>query len=144
MLKSPDKNTLLTVSVILLLLLSQPLCSQNLVGMKEQAVIKHVSSKMADYTQETDFVNNTYKYQRYVSNDGLQTMLVFFNDKGLCHEVRLSFDRSLISSKTKELDSYYNKLEERVWTERKGSRNYTITLTDDTWYYTLKFRETAK
>jgi hypothetical protein len=141
-LKYLDLNALLTFSV--LLLLSQPLCSQNLVGMKEQAVIKHVSTKMADYTQETGFVNSTYKYQRYVSNDGLQTMLVFFTDKGVCQEVRLSFDRSLIASKTKELDSFYNKVEEKVWTEKKGARSYTITLTDDTWYYTLKFRETTK
>lgn len=140
--KCPDKYTLLTFSVILLL--SQPLHSQNLVGMKEQAVIKHVRTNMADYIQETDFVNSTFKYQRYVSNDGLQTMLVFFNDKGICHEVRLSFDRSLIAAKTKELNSAYNKADEMVWTERKGSRSYTITLTDDTWYYTLKFRETAK
>ena len=140
--KCPDKHTLLTFSVILLL--SQPLQSQNLVGMKEQAVIKHVSTKMADFIQETDFVNSTFKYQRYITNDGLQTMLVFFNDKGICHEVRLSFDRSLLAAKTKELNSIYNKADEMVWTERKGSRNYTIMLTDDTWYYTLKFRETAK
>lgn len=142
MLKSPSIIALLTLSAILLF--SQSLYSQNMVGMKEKAVIKHVSSKMTDYTQETDFVNNSYKYQRYVSNDGLQTMLVFFNDRGVCHEVRVSFDRSLITSKTKELDSSYNKVDERVWAERKGSRNYTITLTDDTWYYTLKFRETVK
>jgi hypothetical protein len=99
---------------------------------------------MTDYNQETDFVNNSYKYQRYVSDDGLQTMLVFYNDKGVCNEVRLSFDKSLISSKTKELDLYYKKVEERVWSDKKGSRSYTITLTDDTWYYTLKFRETVK
>ena len=142
MLKFPNKNALLIFSVILLL--SQPLCSQNLVGMKEQAVIKHVSTKMADYNRETNFVNSSYKYQRYVSNDGLQTMLAFFNDKGVCIEVRLSFDKSLISSKTKELDSIYNRIDEKVWTQRKGSRNYKITLTDDTWYYSLRFRETAK
>jgi hypothetical protein len=141
-LKSPENSTLLIFSA--LLLFSQSLFSQNLVGMKEQAVIKHVSAKMADYKQETDFVNSSYKYQRYVTNDGLQTMLVFFNDKGVCHEVRLSFDRSLYSMKTKELDSFYTRVDEKMWMEKRGARSYTITMTDDTWYYTLKFRETIK
>ncbi len=140
--KYPDKYTLLIISV--LLLLSHPLNSQNLVGMKEQAVKKHVSTKMADFIQETDFVNSTFRYQRYVTNDGLQTLLVFFNDKGVCHEVRLSFDRSLLTTKMKELDTFYKKIAEMVWSENRGSRSYTITLTDDTWYYTLRFRETAK
>jgi hypothetical protein len=130
--------------MLALVAVSHQLYSQNFVGMKEPAITRFMGSKMPDYTREKGIVNNSYKYMRYVSEDGRQTLLVFFNGNGICNEVRLNFDKSLYTAKMTELNSSYTKLTEFTWTEKKGGRNYAIALTDDNWYYTLKFREITK
>jgi hypothetical protein len=126
------------------LFVSNMLFSQNLVGMKESDVVKYMSGNMQKYSMEKDIVNDTHKYLRYSTGDGMQTLLLFFDDKGYCKEVRLNLDRSLYNSKIRELDSSYSKQSSSEWTETKGKRLYSITMTDDTWYYTLKFKEIKK
>jgi hypothetical protein len=128
----------------LLLCLPAVAYSQNLVGMKEQTVIKHMSQNYANFTRENGIVNSSYKYFRYFTNDGLQTMLIFFDQNGVCKEVRLNFDRSMLTTRKKELDALYTKVNESEWLDKKGGRSYSITLTDDMWYYTLKYKEALK
>lgn len=128
----------------ILLSVSAMLSSQNLVGMKESDVVKYMSGNMQNYSIEKDIVNSIHKYLRYSTNDGMQTLLFFFDDRGNCHEVRLTLDRSLHTSKLRELDSVYSRKSPSEWTDMKGKRTYSITMTDDKWYYTLKFKEIKK
>ncbi len=120
------------------------LFSQNLVGMRESDVAKYMSGNMQNFSVEKDIVNGVHKYLRYSTNDGMQTLLFFFDEKGFCQEVRLSLDRSLHTSKVKELNSLYTVKSDSEWTDTKGKRKYSITMTDDSWYYTLKYKEIKK
>lgn len=139
MLKSPKIRTVIVV--IILLSVTTVIYPQNLVGLREPDIAKYMKAYMQSYSIEKDIVNSLHKYLKYSTGDGMQTLLVFFNEKGYCSEVRLSLDRSLYSTKVRELDSAYTKLNNAEWLEKKGRRQYRITLTDDKWYYTLKITE---
>ncbi len=123
---------------------STMLFSQNLVGMKESEIVKYMSGNMLNYSIEKGVVNSNYKYLRYSTSDGMQTILFFFDDRALCKEVRLTLDRSLHTAKLRELDSVYSKKNSSEWTDTKGKKKYSITMTDDTYYYTLKYKELKK
>lgn len=139
MLKFPNIRT----AIVALILLSATtiLYPQNLVGLREPDIVKYMKANMQNYSIDKDIVNSIHKYLKYSTGDGMQTLLVFFNDKGYCKEVRLSLDRSLYSTKVRELDSAYTKMNNSEWLEKKGRHQYRITLTDDKWYYTLKITE---
>jgi len=137
-------SLILIVSAVILQPVSSLLFSQNVVGMKEEDVTKYMNVNEPDFSMEKGVTNSNYKYLRYATSDGLQTVLVFFNNKGVCKEVRLSLDRSLYTAKVSKLDSMYLKQSKSEWIERKGKRSYSFTLIDDKWYYTLTIKEIIK
>lgn len=118
--------------------------AQNLVGMKEPEIIQYMSHNLPVFVRQKDIVNDRFNYLKYETKDGLQTMLVFLNNKLMCSEVRVTFDRALLAAKTRELNDKYSKTGENIWTEIKGRKHYLISLKDDNWYYTISIREISK
>jgi hypothetical protein len=118
--------------------------AQNYIGMTGSDIISNMDKSMQGFTRQKDVVNENFNYLKYESNDGLQTLLFFLGQKNRCVEVRLIFDKSLYSEKVKHNDDNYTKVGENRWTEKKGRKVYSITMTDDEWFYTVKIRETGK
>jgi hypothetical protein len=118
--------------------------AQNFVGMKEPEIMQYMNRNLPEFVRQKDIVNDRFNYLRFETNDGMQTMLVFLNDKMICSEVRVNFDRALLGVKTRELNDKYSKSGENIWTEIRGRKHYSLSLKDDNWYYTLSIREKTK
>jgi hypothetical protein len=99
---------------------------------------------MPGFERQKGIVNDSYNYLKYESKDGLQTLLFFFNNSGRCIEVRLNFDRSMYQEKVKINDDKYLKVSDNRWLDKRGRKEYSITMTDDIWFYTIRIRETEK
>lgn len=135
-------NILLLQAVVLFA--STRVSAQNFVGMKESAIIKKTESDLPSFKRESDYANERFRYLKYTTADGLQTMLIFLDSNGICTEVRISFDRSIYNEMVKDLNRLYSRSSDNVWTDTRKGRRFSITLSDDTWYYTVRFEATGK
>ncbi len=136
---------ILTLSLILLSSVFVPNSrAQNFVGVNEGEIVKSMDKSMPSFTRQKGVVNETWNYLKYESRDGLQTLLFFLDNKGRCTEVRHIFDRSLYSEKVSFNNEKYRRVSDNSWIEIKGRKEFSITLTDDTWFYTMRIREKEK
>jgi len=118
--------------------------AQNYIGLNEPEIVKNMQKSMPGFIRQTGIVNDSYNYLKYESKDGLQTLLFFMDKKDKCIEVRLNFDRSLYAEMVRDSDDKYLRVSENRWREIRGRKEYSITMTDDIWYFTLKIRATEK
>ncbi len=114
--------------------------SQNLVGRSRDEVASYMSEKMYDFSLQRYRGSEELSLLRYVDRGERQTILFFFDDKERCLEVRLIFDRAFYREKVSRLDSLYRRIGENEWAETRGEERYSITLSDDQFYYTIRFR----
>lgn len=99
-----------------------------------------MSEKMYDFSLQRYRGSEELSLLRYVDRGERQTILFFFDDKERCLEVRLIFDRAFYREKVSRLDSLYRRIGENEWAETRGEERYSITLSDDQFYYTIRFR----
>lgn len=124
-------------------LVCSPAAAQNFVDMKETAIVRIVERDYAGFIRQKEILNDNHSYLKYETGDGLQTLLIFLDQKGVCTEVRLSFDKSVYVEKLGMLNKMYSNSGNGLWTDKRGGKEYIITLADENWYYTLKFKGTG-
>lgn len=124
--------------------MAKPSYAQNYAGLRQSAIIKLIGIELPEFSKQNGIINDTHKYLRYETDDGLQTLLVFLDDKDICLEVRLNFDESVLKEKMKEFDTKYNRINDSTWIDKKRGKEFTISLKDETWYYSASIRQTVK
>ena len=78
------------------LLLFFPIVSQSLIGLKKQQLEKEIKVLYPDFTIDNSFVNNSYKYLKYVDKINEQTLLVFLSADDECTSTKLICDYSML------------------------------------------------
>jgi hypothetical protein len=118
--------------VVLLFVTVSVICSQNLVGYKNDEIRKFMKENRTDM----NFVpttNNKFLYLKYTDNSESQTLLFFLNPDSVCKSVTLIFDKAAKAVKVKEFNELYKKCGEYKWKERRGEKNYLLEMKDGKW-----------
>jgi hypothetical protein len=110
--------------------------SQNLIGYKAIDIKKYMSENRSD--MNLDKVNNkSFSYFKYSDKYDAQTVLFFLTPDSVCKNVRIVCNKSIRSTKLKELDSVYSKSGENTWTDKRSGKNYRVSLIDDDWSFSI-------
>ncbi len=70
-----------------------------------------------------------------------QTLLFFLSDKDVCTYVRWISDYSNLGDMTAMLNKNYHKNGTNSWTYADKGDDYSVTLVEGEWYFTVTFRK---
>lgn len=122
---------IITLSVAMLLIC---FCtnSQNLIGYKEDEIMKY----MKEYRHDMNYnnvVNSKFSYLKYSDSLDNQTILFFLSPESVCRSVRIICDVTMRSQMMKELDSHYLKTGENQWIDKRDGRKYLVEFMEGKW-----------
>jgi hypothetical protein len=119
----------LSAALILICICTQ---SQNLIGYKENEIMKYMKENHSDMNYN-NVVNSKFSYLKYSDSSENQTFLFFLNPDSVCRSVRIIFDINMKSQKEKEFDSKYMKKGENKWIDKRDGKIYLIELMEGKW-----------
>jgi hypothetical protein len=114
---------------------------QNFIGYDETGIAERMKAAHPQFKQDKTVVNDTYKYLKYVDRITEQTILFFLSDKGECTYVRWMSDYSNLNDMLAMLNSKYKKSGKDSWTYSEKGQNYTVSMEEGEWYFTVSFRK---
>jgi hypothetical protein len=125
------------------------LLTANLFVMQGQNFIGHNSAEIAglmktvnpQFKLDKNAVNHTFKYLKYVDRISEQTILFFMSDKDECTYVRLMSDYSNLSDMIESLNKKYKKNGTNTWSFAENGEDYSVTLAEDEWYFTVSYHK---
>jgi hypothetical protein len=122
---------IITLSVAMLLIC---ICtnSQNLIGYKEDEIMKYMKENRHDM-HYNNVVNSKFSYLKYSDSLDNQTILFFLSPESVCRSVRIICDVTMRSQMMKELDSHYLKNGENKWTDKRDGRKYLVEFMEGKW-----------
>ena len=113
-----------------------PLKSQNLIGMNIQQIEKEIKVIYPNFVIDNSFVNNSYKYLKYIDKINEQTLLVFLSENNECTSTKLICDYSMIDQVKEDMKKYKPGGKDK-WNYTVNGVQYVITLHREEWYFSL-------
>jgi len=110
--------------------------SQNLIGLKKQQVEQAVMKLYPTFTEDNSFVNNSYKYLKFIDKFNEQTLLVFLSDNDECTSTKLICDYSMLDQVKSDLKKFKTTGKDE-WNYRSDGVEYVIKLRRDEWFFSL-------
>jgi hypothetical protein len=114
---------------------------QNFIGMPKSAIPALLKTRYPQFKLDKGAVNHAYNYLKFVDKVSEQTLLFFLSDKDVCTYVRWISDYSNLSDMTAMLNQNYHKSGVNLWTYTDKGEDYTVTLVEGEWYFTVSFRK---
>jgi hypothetical protein len=114
---------------------------QNFIGMAKSAIPEMVKTRYPQFKLDKGVVNHSYNYLKFVDKVSEQTLLFFLSEKDICTYVRWMSDYSNLSDMTAMLNKNYHKNGANSWTYTDKGEDYTVTLVEGEWYFTVSFRK---
>jgi len=130
-------------TIIFLLLIAglNDVKSQNFIGMSKSDIPALLKTKYPQFRLDKGAVNHAYNYLKFVDKVSEQTLLFFLSEKDICTYVRWISDYSNLNDMTSLLNHAYHKSGTNLWTYTDNGDDYTITLVEGEWYFTVSFRK---
>ena len=129
------------VLLLLILTCSFTIEGQNFIGLHKNEIAGLLKTVNPQFKLDKSAVNHTYKYLKYVDKVSEQTILFFLSDKDECTYVRWMSDYSNLSDMTGMLNKNYRKNGANSWSYSDKGENYSVTLVEEEWYFTVSFRK---
>jgi hypothetical protein len=114
---------------------------QNFIGMPKNAIPPLVKTRYPEFKLDKGTVNHAYNYLKFVDKVSEQTLLFFLSDKDVCTYVRWISDYSNLSDMIAMLNKNYHKNGANSWTYTDKGDDYSVTLVEGEWYFTVSFRK---
>jgi hypothetical protein len=114
---------------------------QNFIGMSTLEIATQLKSTNPQFKLDKNAVNTTYKYLKYVDKISEQTILFFMSDKDKCTYVRWMADYSNLNDMISLLNANYKKIGPNNWTFTEKGEEFSVTLVEDEWYFTVNYRK---
>jgi hypothetical protein len=130
-----------TIVFFLLIAGLSELNGQNFIGMSKSAIPEVLKTRHPEFKPDKGAVNHSYNYLKFVDKVSEQTLLFFLSDKDVCTYVRWISDYSNLSDMTTMLNKNYHKSGVNSWTYTDKGDDYTVTLVEGEWYFTVSFRK---
>jgi hypothetical protein len=130
-----------TIVFLLLIAGLSELKGQNFIGMSKSAIPEVLKTRYPQFKLDKGAVNHAYNYLKFVDKVSEQTLLFFLSDKDVCTYVRWISDYSNLSDMTAMLNRNYHKSGANSWTYTDKGDDYSVTLAEGEWYFTVSFRK---
>lgn len=134
-------NRFIPVAFFCLLVFSAGAKGQNFIGLDKDDIAGVLKTVNPHFRLDRNAVNRTYNYLKFVDKVSEQTALFFLSDSNQCTYVRWMADYSNLTDLTKMLNARYVKDGPGSWTYTDKGDQYTVTLTEEEWYFTVSFRK---
>jgi len=118
--------------------------AQVFIGASKSDVLAEMKKKKPGFVNDDSVRNDKYNYLKYISDDDSETWIIVFDGKDRCKGVRVTCDISKINVKRKELDALYTKRGKDKWSLDQHTGNILVDLKDETWYFTITYRQEPK
>jgi hypothetical protein len=114
---------------------------QNFIGMQKSEIGVALKKFNPQFKLDKDAVNHTYNYLKYVDKVSEQTILFFLSDQDVCTHVRWMSDYANLGDLTAMLNQNYRKKGPHSWSYSDKGKDYTVTLVEEEWYFTVSFQK---
>ena len=136
------KNPIFYFSLILILAAGSGIAQgQTFIGMNSADIAASMKASNPQFKLDKSAVNHTFKYLKYVDKITEQTALFFMSDNDICTYVRWMSDYSNLNDMIGMLNRNYKKTAANSWSFVDKGENYTVTLVEDEWYFTVSYRK---
>jgi hypothetical protein len=125
----------------LLTLLFYKAHGQNFIGLTSSEIAQQMKTENPQFRLDKNAVNHTYNYLKYVDKISEQTVLFFMSDMDKCTYVRWMSDYSNLNDMIGMLNSKYKKSGTNSWTFTDKGEDYSVSLVEEEWYFTVNFRK---
>ncbi len=130
-----------TIIFLLLIAGMAELHGQNFIGMPKSDIPALLKTRYPQFKLDKGAVNHAYSYLKFVDKVSEQTLLFFLSDKDVCTYVRWISDYSNLGDMTAMLNHNYRKSGANLWNYTDKGDDYTVTLEEGEWYFTVSFRK---
>lgn len=129
--------------VLFLLMLFLPFETegQSFIGMHKDEIPGLLKTVNPQFKLDRTAVNRTYNYLKFVDKVSEQTILFFLSDTDVCTYVRWMADYANLTDMTGMLNRKYRRNGPNSWTYSEKGENYSVTLVEEEWYFTVSFRK---
>ena len=131
-------------TIFIILLLTANLCvmkGQNFIGLNSAEIAGLMKTSNPQFKLDRNAVNHTFKYLKYVDKISEQTILFFMSDKDECTYVRWMSDYSNLNDIIESLNRTYIKSGTNSWSFTENGEDYSVTLAEDEWYFTVSYHK---
>ncbi|HNX67463.1 MAG TPA: hypothetical protein PKH02_11310 [Bacteroidales bacterium] len=118
--------------------------AQVFIGVSKNDVLAEMRKKNPGFINDSSVHNDRYNYLKYISDDESETWIIVFDSKNKCIGVRVICDIGKINVKRKELDALYTKRGKDKWSLDQHTGNILVDLKNETWYFTITYRQEPK
>ena len=134
-------NRLFPLAFIFLLGFSSQAGCQNFIGLGKDDIAGVLKTVNPHFRLDRNAVNRSYNYVKFVDKVSEQTILFFLSDSDICTYVRWMADYANLTDMTAMLNSKYVRNGPNSWSYADKGDHYTVTLTEEEWYFTVSFRK---
>lgn len=114
---------------------------QNFIGLNSAEIAGLMKSAHPQFKLDKSTVNHSFTYLKYIDKITEQTVLFFMSDKDQCTYVRWISDYSNLNEIIEKLNSEYKRSNTNQWIYTDKGEEYSVTLVEDEWYFTVNFRK---
>jgi len=136
------KNRIISLCIIILLAAGSGVAhGQNFIGLNSNEIAGLMKTSNPDFKLDKSTVNHTFKYLKYIDKITEQTALFFMSADDICTYVRWMSDYSNMNDIIEMLNKKYKKSGTNSWSYVDKGENYSGTLVEDEWYFTVSYRK---
>jgi len=114
---------------------------QNFIGLHKNEIQGMLKKVNPQFKLDRGVINHTYNYLKFVDKVSEQTILFFLSDRDSCTYVRWMSDYSNLGDMTGMLNHKYRKDGPNKWSYTDKGSDYSVTLVEDEWYFTVSYRK---
>jgi len=126
---------------LLMMLIPVETNGQNFIGLHEDEIAGLLKTVNPQFKLDRNAVNRAYNYLKFVDKVSEQTILFFISDSDVCTYVRWMADYANLTDMTGMLNRKYLRNGPNSWSYSENGDNYTVTLVEEEWYFTVSFRK---
>lgn len=129
-------------TVILLLLISLPARAWTqevlLIGMMKEEVKELVKKEHRDFSTDNSIVKQQFNYLKFVNGRQTITWIIYFSDDDICTSAKKVCDYIEYDFVLDALNENCRKQARQTWECSFGSQDYTVSLVEEDWYFTVR------
>jgi len=129
------------LTLVLMCFIFPKVHGQNFIGLNSAEITGLMKSVNPQFKLDKSTVNHSFKYLKYIDKITEQTVLFFMSDKDQCTYVRWMSDYSNLNDIIESLNRKYKMSDTNLWTYSDKGEEYSVTLVEDEWYFTVNFRK---
>ena len=115
--------------------------SQNYIGLDSDSLKIVLKQNEKSFRIDNSTVNKVYKYLKYVDKINEQTWLFFLDENNVCTHHKLMSDYLNYNDTVQKLNEKFRSTGDKTWKYADMGKEYTITLIEEEWFFTVITKE---